>query len=207
MDNYLTPDEKELLSLVHYHRRQYEETKKKQGGLHPDDIEIMKQLDNAEKLINDIINERKKEEQEKLKPVNTECPNCKVEKERTPIAEEKSEHGYMCNRYLCDVCQTNYLDYHPNNARDQHEWFKEFLAVLEKHKHEMDNAPPEIIIEIEAMKIQGEKFKKAVEVEEEALSNVQKAEQERAEAIASWRDYLLVAKVNRQSGNSPLSIN
>ena len=205
--NYLTPDENELLSLVHYHRRQYENTRQRQGGLHPDDIEILKLLDSAEKLLQEITDERKREEEQKLKPVNTQCPNCEVEKERKPIGEEKSEHGYMCNNYHCNECNTTYLDNNPNNAKDQHEWFKEFLAVLEKHKHELDSMPEENKKDILELKDRGEKFKKAVQVEEAALKNVRQAMQQRADAIASWRDYLLVAKVNRLSGNSHTGIN
>ena len=67
MEKFLTQDEKELLSLVHYHRAQYEKTKLRQGGLHPDDIEIMKMLDQAEELLKNISEQRKKSEEERNK--------------------------------------------------------------------------------------------------------------------------------------------
>ncbi|MFH1004192.1 MAG: hypothetical protein V1781_01640 [Bacteroidota bacterium] len=207
LEKYLDKDEKELLSLIFYHRRQYENTKIRQGGLHPDDIQIMELLDKGETMLKSISLERKNREEIKQKPIRTNCPKCNIEKERNPIGEEKSEHGYMCNNYHCDECKIDYMDFKPNNAKDQLSWFEEFMAVLEKHKEDMTKMPNEFTQSVIELKKQGEIFKKACEEEEEALINLQQAEQKQSKAIAQYRDYLLIAKVKRQWGDSPTDIN
>ena len=46
LEKYLDEDEKELLSLIHFHQQYIERLKTLQGGLHPDNIELMKMLEN-----------------------------------------------------------------------------------------------------------------------------------------------------------------
>ena len=206
-EEYIKQDEKELFELILYHRKQYENTKTRQGGLHPDDIEIMKLLDQGNQLLIAILEERKNRIIAKQKPTRTNCPDCNIEKERKPIAEEKSEHGYMCNKYRCDECKIEYLDFRPNNAKDQFSWFQEFSDILEKHKEVLEKFPDEQKKDLLTFKEQRKKFIKACEVEEEALKNLQQAEQKRDKAIAEWRDYLFIAKVKGQWGNPPTAIN
>ena|ERR1051326_4370494 len=64
---YLTKDEKELLSLIEYHRKHYRETEKAQGGLHPDDYEILKHFDHAEGFVKLIVSDRKQREETRNK--------------------------------------------------------------------------------------------------------------------------------------------
>ena len=113
----------------------------------------------------------------------------------------------MCNKFRCDECKIEYLDFKPNNAKDQLSWFQEFSGFLEKHKEELEKLPDEQKKDFLALKEQGEKFKQACEAEEEALKNLQQAEQKRDKAIAEWRDYLLLAKIKGQWGNPPTAIN
>lgn len=63
MDSYLTKDEKELLLLIEYHRKHYRENEKRQGGLHPDDYEIMKHFDYAEEFVRIAVKDRKEREE------------------------------------------------------------------------------------------------------------------------------------------------
>ena len=206
-EEYLTQDEKEFFELIQYHRKQIQNTKIRQGGLHPDDIEVMKILDQGNQLLIIILEQRKNKVIAKQKPTLTNCPECNIEKERKPIAEEKSEHGYMCNKFRCDECKIEYLDFKPNNAKDQLSWFNEFSAMMEKHKDELEKLSAEDRKVFEELKSQGEKFRKACEVEEEALKNLQQAEHKRDKAIAEWRDYLFIAKIKGQWGNPPAAIN
>lgn len=206
-EEYLRQDEKELFELILYHRKYYEATKTRQGGLHPDDIEIMKILDQGNQLLIAILEERKNKVIAKQKPTLTNCPECDIEKERKPITEEKSEHGYMCNKYKCDECKIEYLDFKPNNGKDQLKWFEEFMSVMEKNKDNLEKMPAQFTADIIELKKQHEKFKQACKVEEEVLKHLQQAEQKRDKAIAEWRDYLFIAKVKGQWGNPPTAIN
>jgi len=205
-EGYIKQDEKELFELILYHRQQYQNTKNRQGGLHPDDIEIMKILDQGNQLLITILEDRKNTVIAKQKPMLTNCPQCDIEKERKPIWEEKNEHDYICNKYKCDECNIEYLDDTPNNAKDQLIWLESILAVFEKHKDTLSK-DPEQVENIIQLKKQREKFIKACEAEEEALKNLQQAEQQRDKAIAGWRDYLLTAKIKQQWGNPPAGIN
>ena len=206
IEGNITQDEKELFELILYHRKHYEATKNRQGGLHPDDIEIMKILDQGNQLLVAILEERKNRVLAKQTPTRTNCPQCDIEKERIPIWEEKNEHGYMCSKYKCDECKIEFLDETPNNAKDQLSWLEGIIAVVEKHKDDLSK-DPEQVENIAQLKKQREKFIKACEVEEEAFKNLQQAEQIRDKAIAEWRDYLLTAKIKQQWGNPPASIN
>lgn len=204
MEKYLNTDEKELLSLIHHHRKHYENTKAKQGGVHADDLAIMKVLDDFEKLLQTISDDRKVREDIKRKPVLVSCPDCDIEKERKPTGEERSEYGYMCNTYHCDECQIDYHENQPNNAMDQLKWYEEFAGFLEKNAEELSKLTKEEKKVFKELKEQGEKFKKASELEEAALKNLHQAEHARDAAIAQMRDYLLVAKINTKWGSTPV---
>ncbi|MBI4929657.1 MAG: hypothetical protein HY841_02760 [Bacteroidetes bacterium] len=206
-EGYITEAEKELFELILYHRKQYENTKTRQGGLHPDDIEIMKLLDKGQALLIDILEQRKNKVIAKQKPMLTNCPQCNITKERKPIWEEKNEHGYMCNKYKCDECKIEYLDTTPNNGKDQLSWYHEHLALFEKNKKEIANAPTQIKEDVAEFKNRYPQFIKACEEEEKALEILTQAEQKRDKAIAEFRDYLLTAKIKNQWGNPPAAIN
>jgi len=204
MDKYLNEVEKELLALVNYHRKDYENTKLKQGGLHPDDIKILEELNNAVEFVNSIAKGRKEREQEKYQPIITQCPDCNVEKQRVPIYEQKNEHGYMTNIYQCAECNIEFTDGKPNNAKDQLHALEELINFIEKNKKDFNKIPAEMKKELAQFKIQYANFKQKCEAEEKSFKIFKQTEQELDKAIIQWRDYLLFAKVNKQWGNAPI---
>lgn len=109
LEKLLSVDEKELLSLVYYHRNKYQFTKTRQDELHPDDFEIIKLLKAVEKYVWDIAEERKKEQEEKPK---------ESAKEQLKMIEESLD----------------FIKKHPHSSDAQDE-IKEDIAELKKrHK-------------------------------------------------------------------------
>lgn len=204
IEKYLNADEKELLSLTRYHLVQFDNKKKKQGKLQPEEIEIINHLFEIESMVLTIAGENKEILALKQIPTLTECPECEVEKVRKPIGEEKSEQGYMCNCYYCDKCEIEYLDYRPNNGKDQLSWTMDILQVLEKNKEKLASMPDEIKNYIIEMKKQYETLKNVCAVEEEAEIKFIQAMEKRHEVIVAHRDYLLACKIKNQWGSLPM---
>jgi hypothetical protein len=202
--SYLNKVELELLSLVNYHRKQYEQAKMRQGGLHPDDIEIMKILNSAEELLRNIAAQRKETEDVKLQPVVTLCPNCNVVKERKPVGEKKDKDGYLCNQYHCDKCNKVYTDDSPNNGKDQLKVIEATLAFVEKNKAKYENVSDDIKKDILELNVRAAQFRIACRKEDEALEKLKKAERELDKSLSAWSDYLLVAKLKGWSSNTPM---
>lgn len=196
LEKYLTKDEKELVALVYYHRKQYENAKQKQGGLCPTDHQIVELLSQADLLVAKIASQRISDEAEKNQAVLTTCPKCKTEKLRVPFGEKKSKEGYKCNRYRCNECTTIYTEDKPNNAKDQLKWLNSIKVLFEKNKKNLATLPSEQQQVFDQFQFQYEAFKKAYDTEGAASQIKNEAEQKLQESIIQWRDYLLLAKIN-----------
>lgn len=197
LEKYLTKDEQELVALVYYHRKHYENVKKQQGGLCPDDLQIVELLFKADQLVARIASQRIADEAEKNKAVLTTCPKCKTDKLRVPFGEKKSKEGYKCNRYRCAEWTTIYSDDKPNNGKDQLKYLNSIKVLFEKNKKSLATLPAEQQQVFDQFKLQYETFKKAYDTEEAALQIKNEAEQKLQESIIQWRDYLLLAKINK----------
>ena len=176
MEEYLTKDEKELLSLVNYFRKHYENFKRVNTTLSADDIKVMNMLDEAAQLCNAQSKRHKAEHQLKFKPKIVQCPECSVERERIPLYEEKNEEGLMCFVYHCFDCNIDFIDFEPNNAADQLIWLKNTIDITEKYNNESVELPEDIKKAIIELKKKYDVFQKAFDDEAKTFEEFKKAE-------------------------------
>ena len=216
MEKYLNEDEKELLSLIRYHRGHFDKMKETLGEMFPDDaVEVVEYLDKTEDLVWNAAKRRKTlkeaqvkhQEYERSLPRLTMCAECESGKERVPTGETKNQHGYMANCYHCEDCGADYVDGMPNNSKEQLEWYKDLEDFFKENQKDIDAMPDKqrenILSFLKGKKIIEEIYKK----EQAALKRVQladKAEEHLSKMLAQSRDYLLSIKLKNNWGDTPI---
>jgi len=214
---YLTADEHELLELVPYQLKYLADVKRKQGSLHPQDEQAQKELGTIDSILSQTAQYRKTREDEKnnlksekQEPIACTCPTCNIIEARKPTGIKKIKSGnkkntYTCNRYYCTHCQSLFVDYMPNNTKDQLSWYENFIDKMENEYADKFLTTPKEKQSFEVTKAGYENLKKHYTEREEKIRAVQALDKKLKahealykKAIASWRNQLLVAKVKLQ---------
>jgi hypothetical protein len=210
MNQYLKPNERELIKLVKFFSKRAEQLIQ-DGKL----SEEHQQLGLAcEKLTEQVYNHARMREQitqkrEKLKNIirdNASCPKCNQSSHLKATGSARHEKGWKANKYKCRRCNIEFVWNKPNNPWDM-------VLFLEQYSREMENnvqndSLPEEVRQQSAQVIQSlavslNQLKPVLANSDQELKDLETTELEMSKMVHQFKNYLLIEKIKLNTWQEP----
>jgi hypothetical protein len=204
MEVNLTQEEREVTKLVGFFKKkalQLIEDKRL-----PDEYNQM--LETADKLVEQIfihaksrdtiLGERK--QLQSLVKDNAVCPKCSSNEKLKLSGTDKSEQGWISNKYKCRNCNIEFVWNTPNNPWHMVPYVEDVISKLraknqEEPDEELRNATEQGILQMEANLA---KLKPVVEASDLDMADLELREKEMADVVHKFKKHLLIEKIRME---------
>jgi hypothetical protein len=204
MEPNFTQEEREVIKLVGFFKKkalQLIEEKRL-----PDEYNQM--LETADKLVEQIYMHAKNRdtilgERKQLQSLvrdNAVCPKCTSNEKLKLVGTDKSEQGWLSNKYKCRNCNIEFVWNTPNNPWHMVPYVEDVISKLRaKNEQEPDeeirNATEQGILQMEANL---SKLKPVVEASDLDLADLEVRDKEMAEVVHKFKKHLLIEKIRME---------
>lgn len=202
MDQNLKPDERELVKLVNYFKKRGEILiiENKLGD------EYRQMLETCDKLVEQLNLHAKNRdmvirEREQLKNMvkdNATCPTCKSAAQLKVIGTEKSEQGWLSNKYKCRKCNITFVWNTPNNPWDMIPYVEHFIERMQeqvKTQQADETSKAQTLAVLQQMQENMSRLKPVVEASDQDWAELQEREIQMSDMVSKFRKHLLIEKI------------
>ncbi len=197
-----TPDEKELIRLTSFFKKQSERLKE-ENKLGENYIQL---LETCDKLIGQMhIHAGNREiiraEQEQLKKLvkdNARCPKCGKNTNLKLAGTGTNQEGWISNKYKCRHCNIEFVWNAPNNPWDMIPYVERMVSELEKKAEAQNLSSTEQQINVEAliqMKANLAKLKPVIDASQINMTDLEEKEKIMAEMVTKVKKHLMIEKI------------
>jgi hypothetical protein len=202
MNHNLKENERELIKLVNFFKKEAE--KRKQENKQDADYDQL--VNTCDKLVEQLhIHARNREiilgEREQLQNLvkdNAACPKCGKTQFLKQTGVDTSEEGWKSNKYKCRKCNIEFVWARPNNPWDMIPYVEKFVADLEQ-KVSSDDSDVDTkfnaMATIAQMKVNLEKLKPVVEASDLDMKDLEAREKEMAKMVHEFKKHLMIEKI------------
>jgi hypothetical protein len=202
MDQKYTSDEREFIRLSAFFKKQAERWKEenKLGE------EYTQLLETCDKLMEQLeIHAQNRaivmDEHEQLKSLvkdNARCPKCAKNSHLKLIGTDKSEQGWVSNKYKCRRCNIEFVWNAPNNPWDMLSYVDHLVAGLE-NTMKVQQLDAETIQQNEAalsqMKANVATLRPVIDASKQHLADLEQKEKIMSEMILKVNKHLMIEKI------------
>ena len=202
MDHLYNADEKELIRLAAFFKKQGERLKE-ENKLSEEYIlllqtcaTLLEQMELHAKSREQIMNEH--EQLKKLMNDNARCPQCEKSTHLKLAGTNKSPQGWVSNKYRCRKCNIEFVWNSPNNPWDMMEYVQHMASILEKRMEEEEQEPSvreqneQALVQ---MKASLEKLRPVIDSSRQNLADLAQREQVMSEMVMKVKKHLLIEKI------------
>jgi hypothetical protein len=202
MSQLLKDNEKELIKLVGFFKKQAEKRKLEEQQ----DADYDQLIATCDKLVEQMhIHARNREiilaEREQLKNLvkdNAECPKCGKANQLKVSGMDKSEEGWKSNKYKCRRCNIEFVWSRPNNPWDMIPYVEKFVEGLEtKVNDESTDVETRFngMATIAQMRESLSKLKPVVEASDLDMQDLEAREKDMAKMVHEFKNHLMIEKI------------
>lgn len=202
MEAKFTPDEKELIRLTAFFRKQAEQMKAENKL----DEAYVQLLETCDKLIGQMHihaghRESIRQEQEELKKLvhdNARCPKCEKSSHLKAAGTDTSAEGWVSNKYKCRRCNIEFVWNAPNNLPDMIPYIERMVSQLEQKAGMYNPGSAEQQFNEEAlaqMKANLAKIKPVIDASRINLADLEEKEKMMADLVTKVKKQLLIEKI------------
>ncbi len=198
MDLQYNADERELLKLVQFFRKQADRLQNEES--YPQMIatcdKLIEQLDIHVKSREQVL--ASNEQLKGLVKDNASCPQCEKNANLKLVGVDLSPQGWKNNKYRCRACNIEFVWNVPNNPWDMVPYVEAFIVELEKTI--MDAGTNEMVKGANAealaqMKANLEKIKPIVQASEQNMAELEAREKEMSDMVNKVKKHLMIEKI------------
>ena len=200
MQQNLKPEEREVIKLVGFFKKKAEQLLNE--GKLPDEYRQL--VETSEKLVEQInLHANKREiilgERDQLQNLmrdNAACPKCTSAEKLKHTGTDKSEQGWISNKYKCRHCNIEFVWNAPNNPWHMIPYVEHFVAEL-RRKTEGATERDRQLVETAIKDMEGNmvKLKPIVEASDADMAELEMAEKEMAELVHRFKKHLMIEKI------------
>lgn len=210
MNQYLKPNERELIKLVKFFSKRAEQLML-EGTLSEDNKQLTDACENLTTMVykHAEVREQITNKREKLKAIikdNATCPKCGHNTHLKLVGTARHEKGWKTNKYKCRRCNIEFLWGKPNNPWDM-------VIFLEQYIQEMhDNVQNEALDQeirdqseavIENLEQSLNQLRPILQGSDEEMQNLEEKEIEMSKMIHQFKNYLLIEKIKLDTWQDP----
>lgn len=202
MNNHFKPNERELVKVVNFFKRQ---SKKliSEGKLGDEHTQIADTVDRFVEQMERHANARafileQRAYLAKLVKDNAECPRCHTKDLIKHIGTEANEKGWKSNRYKCRKCNIQFTWNKPNNPWDMIHYIRDIIQTFQsKYQDESTSAEEkeELALAISSTQANLDKLTPVIEAHDQEYNDLQTRESEMERLIHEFKNSLLIEKI------------
>jgi hypothetical protein len=202
MDANLKQEERDLVKLVNYFKKRGEVMiiENKLGD------EYKQMLETCDKLVAQLeLHAQNREtvikEREQLKGMvkdNAQCPSCRSAANLKVIGTERSEKGWLSNKYKCRKCNITFVWNTPNNPWDMIPYVEEFISNMEAKINAQeadDGSRAQTLAVLEQMRENLGKLKPVVAASDQDWAELEEREKQMADMVHKFKKHLMIEKI------------
>lgn len=198
MEEHYNADERELLKLVIFFKKQAERLQNEETYPH--------MIETCDKLVEQLNIHVKSREmvlasREQLKGLvkdNAYCPKCEKNANLKLVGTDISPQGWKNNKYRCRACNIEFVWNVPNNPWDMIPYVEAFIVELEKGLMDASQGDAAKAMNTEAlaqMKENLEKIKPIVQASEQNMAELEVREKEMSDMVNKVKKHLMIEKI------------